>query len=385
METIINNFGWRRGFLTLLCLTMSLGAYAQKNVYPDVNAMHAVAFQAQRTDGMADAVFELVELDAALQGEIAVDAKGAVRAFKGNRIPAGEYTVKVQATPKDGKKTAVAEFKLTVRQNPNYFTYVRYGNNLGLEAETNPNMYVLTGGEKLSVAKPATDAKVPLKYAVTTVSQISRINIKASSGEITVTAPRSAQCGIAIVTATAGAGTENEFSVSTPVFFRYKDETDAIELDYAPFVLHVDPRTGGRSAAPAIKGAAKVYADYRRTFNYYPAAGKLAGGAPGVDGAFLTLLWTEYFASQGKAPNFGARKPMSYYDNRKDLGQALAYVDADDLAVVVNPGKWMAAGEYACGFVTGQMVVSSDQAEAKEGKGEQLFPIVIWFDTEIKQ
>lgn len=378
---MINRITVRRVLLTLIGLTAATGAYGQKNAYADVNTMQAVAFQVQRTDGMVDATFELDGLDATLEGQLTIDAKGTVMAFKGHRIPEGVYTIKVQATAKGIHKTVVDEFSLTVRKNPNYFTYVRFGNNMGLEADANPDMFVLTCGEKLSVSKPETDAKVPLKYAVTTVSQISRINIKASSGEINVTAPQSAQCGIAIVTATAGAGTENEVVVSSPVFFRYKAAPDAVGLEYVPFVLHVNPRTGGRSAIPAIKGAPKVYADFRRTFNYYPMAGKPEGGAPGVEGAMLTELWTEYFARKGKAANFGARGPMSYYDNVKNLTEALAYVDADGLAVVVNPGKWTVKGEYPEGFVTGQMVVSADEAEVKAGKGEQMFPVVIWFDT----
>ena len=105
--------------------------------------------------------YEFVNLPTDLQGELALDLNGNIAIKKGNKIPVGQYTVQVMATNTKGSETAT--FTLTITANPNYFTYFRYGNNLGLTPiENYADQFRIEAGGKLNSVKPvptATDAK----------------------------------------------------------------------------------------------------------------------------------------------------------------------------------------------------------------------------------
>ena len=105
--------------------------------------------------------YEFVNLPTDLQGELALDLDGNIAIKKGNKIPVGQYTVQVMATNTKGSETAT--FTLTITANPNYFTYFRYGNNLGLTPiENYADQFRIEAGGKLNSVKPvptATDAK----------------------------------------------------------------------------------------------------------------------------------------------------------------------------------------------------------------------------------
>lgn len=338
--------------------------------------------------------FEFVDLPAELHGQLTLDRNGVVKAVQGNTIPLGRYIVKVRATnPKsDPEHPTIASFTLTIMENQNYFTYVRYGNNLDLSPSANyANQFRLITSTSLSGLMPETDAKVSLTYELTGIQQASNMKIDPITGEVSITAISSTQCGIGIITATAGKGTKAEVSVKTPIFFHYSAKirdnmsTDQIEVHYTPFVLQVNPRTGGRSVVPTITGVtdmSKFAMDYRRTFNYYNYSGVHTSGQPSVSGSFMSLLWDSYAEAIGGTPSYGAKSPMSYYENTKSgasLTNALAYVDAANFAVVVNPNKWVYKGEYANGFMSGQITITSDVSQVNNGG--QTFPIILWFDT----
>lgn len=65
---------------------------------------------------------------------------------------------------------------------------------------------------------------------------------------------KDAMCGMIMVTATAGEGDE-AVSVSVPVFFHFAAPVKDVTINYTPFVLQVNPKTGGRSVAPTVTGA----------------------------------------------------------------------------------------------------------------------------------
>jgi hypothetical protein len=359
--------------------------------YQNKNATQAVAFDVNPDAGFkGDEVrFEFIALPASLQGKVSLNAQGTISAVKGNSIALGSYAIKVKAT--NPKNESIASFTLTVGANPNYFTYVRYGNNLGLApAENFANQFRIPVGAALSTVKPTptTDAKVSLIYEIKNVYQGSGTTINPTTGQITLAGIAAPQCGIFMVTATAGKGTPEEYVVQTPVFVHNSEPVKAPNgemavIEYSPFALQVNPNTGARSAKPAITGItdkSKLTMDYRRTFNYYNFFGTQLSGQPTVVNSFLRGLFDKYAESKGINPNYGSRDPFSYYVNKTSLTQPLAYVDANTLELVVNPNKWIYNGEAANGAMIGQITFETNGNDPINS-ASQLFPIVLWFDT----
>ena len=64
------------------------------------------------------------------------------------------------ATNTKGSETAT--FTLTITANPNYFTYFRYGNNLGLTPiENYADQFRIEAGGKLNSVKPVQQQQMP--------------------------------------------------------------------------------------------------------------------------------------------------------------------------------------------------------------------------------
>lgn len=363
-------------------------------VYADVEEVQAVDFEAVLDAAFKgdEVKFELIDLPAALQGQVTIGVDGTVSAKKGNSIPLGSYTIKVKAiNPKsDLSNPATTTFKLTIKENENYFTYVHYGNNLGLTPVADyANQFRIATGASISGLLPQTDAKVPLSFEISKIHQTGNVKIDETTGELSNTAGNSTLCALVMVTATAGKGTKAEVSVKTPVFFHYnaamKDNksADMFEVLYSPFVVKINPKTGGQSTAPVINGTANPSAigmDYRRAFNYFSFTDVHISGQPTTANSFVRGLWENYAESVGISPNYGAKRPMSYYDNLSALTSALAYVHPNQ-TVIVNPNKWVYNGEYANGCLIGQITVSSSTVPNDISGGAQMFPIVLWFDT----
>ncbi|WP_353132078.1 surface glycan-binding family protein [Pseudopedobacter sp.] len=366
----------------------------QNFTYQNKNATQAVAFTAGPDAGFkGDEVrFEFVDLPAALQGKVTLNSQGVVSALKGNSIPIGNYTVKVKATNPKGESTA--SFTLAVVANPNYFTYVRYGNNLNLTpAENYANQFRIAAGGALTDVSPTptTDANVSLTYEIRNIHQGVGTTIDSETGKITLKGISAPQCGIFMVTAIAGKGTPEEYSVQTPVFVHFSstvaptsNSSQLVKVEYSPFVFQVNPNKGGRSAKPVIAGVndmSKFTLDYRRTFNYYNffGSGTYANGQPNVANSFLHNLWDSYAESRGINPNYGSRDPLSYYANKSNTSLTLAYVDPNTFELVVNPNKWIADGEPANGAMIGQITFETNGSDPQNGG--QIFPIILWFDT----
>lgn len=339
-----------------------------------------------------EVTFTLENVSEALNGQIAIDASnGAISAKKGNTIPVGTHTISVMASNAKGEQTT--SFTLTIEKNKNFFTYIKYGNNLGL-SDTHAYQYRINSSDELAsfiVNAPTTDIPAEatsVKWEVASKLNMGGITIDENGAlNLSEVAWANARCGMAMVTATTGSGDE-EVSVSVPVFFHLSSAVNGVTINYTPFVCQVNPRTGGRSVAPSVEGVAdmnNLLMDYRRTFSYYNINGSdshISGQLKNdgsTDSFFIAQVWRNFYGTA--KPNYGAKKPVSYYDNKAALSTTLAYVDPSDKSIVVNPGKWIGEDKvYANGVMCGQITFVTNGVESGINNGSQIFPILLWFD-----
>lgn len=359
--------------------------------YTNVEEVQAIEIEIKKNANFKgdEVKYEFVNLAPELQGQLNMDLNGNIKISKGNSIPKGEYNIQVMASNTKGSETAI--FTLKIKENPNYFTFFRYGNNLNLQPiENYADQFRIAAGAKLNTVKPkptSTDAPgglESLKWEVTLKHNPNntRASIDASTGQITITGLKAGQCGMVMVTATAGEG-KTSVSVSQPVFFHFSIKSGDVQLEYTPFVFQVNPMKGGVSEAPSLgTGVDKstFRLDYRRDFYYYNIAGPdshLSGQlAQGVDN-FLNTLWNSYSIDAGTS-----RKPVSYFDNITDLSKPLGYIDQTDFKVHINPNLWRTKDGNANGAMIGQMTYSI-KGEDPQGAGSdaRVSPMFIWFDT----
>lgn len=340
--------------------------------------------------------FSFVNLDSKLS-DLTIDATtGTISAKKGNNIPVGQHTVTVLA--KNNKSELQASFKLNIKTNPYYFTYVHWGNNLNLSpAQNYASQYRVTSNNALlSLSIPVAETDIPEGVEVEWTIDNSSSSISGGSidenGTITFTAGwTNAKVLMILVKATTGKGTAGEITIKTPVFIHCSSAVAGVTVNYTPFVFQVNPRTGGSSVVPTITGTdlSTFIADYRRTFNYYningPAEHKNGQPSGGID-TFMYSLWKAYYESIGAASvNTGQKWPLSYYDNTSRLAVPLGYVDAtNNCAVKINPNKWQNEYGYANGVMIGQMTFVTDGNSSGVSSGSQMFPLAIWFDTKFQ-
>ena len=342
-----------------------------------------------------DVSYSFVNLPAALEGIINIDAvTGTISLAKGNEAPVGTYTVTVKA--ENVKGSVEAGFSLKIDENIYKFTYVRWGNNLGLTpVEKYANQFKITSTtEIMTISVLASDIRegVTASYAIKNGSNSSYITVDAATGQLTIdptvfTSDDTRRVHFCFVEVTTGAGTPAEWKKKIPVFFNFHCAHDGVEVDYVPFVFQCNPRTGGVSSAPTITGVSDLTQftmDYRRSFNYYNVAGPDShiNGQPSVADGFLHTLWDVFFKSIGKAINTGARAPASIWDTNGTADAKICYVRKEDHALVVNPGKWKDDAGYANGVFMGQITFGTDGADPQGADGpRRIFPVAIWFDT----
>ncbi len=365
--------------------------------YEDVTAIRGAAFSNPPAVMDGDEVtYSFGSLDDAVKGSLTLDPyTGVVSAEKGNSVPAGHYVVNVTAT--NSKSAMTASFTLTVDENPYWFTYVLWGNDLGLEpAADYANQFRQSAGTA-GYTVPILDTDLSetalsdLTFSVESLTSGGAVKV-GSDGTLDITFKSSYKllyCDIYIVTVTAGAGLPGETTVRVPVFT--SSTVDGVpNLLYTPFVFQVNPRLGGRSAVPALEGVddpSRFLIDYRRDAAYYNfngpdshVSGKVASGNDGS--LFLDHLWTSYFEMTGQTVNYGSKSPMSYYANVSDLSLPLGYVSESDRSFVVNPNRWIYDGYYADGFWIGTMTYVTDGNSSNINGGAQMRPVVLWMDTD---
>ena len=105
--------------------------------YANQEKVQGVAFEFTPEDVDGDELtYSFVDLDSRLTDKLNIDpVTGAISAKKGNSIEVATYTITVKA--KNNKSEQTATFTLNITKNPNSFTFIRYGNNLGLTPEEN--------------------------------------------------------------------------------------------------------------------------------------------------------------------------------------------------------------------------------------------------------
>lgn len=331
---------------------------------------------------------------------------GTITAIKGNKVPKGKYTFAVTAENTKGKKTI--DVTLDITDNPNMFTYIHYGNNLGangteLEGNEYQNQFRFYSNTFSStILEAVTDYKGDKSSLKWSTEMIRFIEPAASypkeDGTIRFKNWKDNNLGIMLVTATAGDDPDTQVSVTVPVFLHML-KSPAYQIEYTPLVLHVNPKTGGSSETPKIstKGAeltpdqrSKFILDYRRVFTYYNFGGKRADGTLHEDGRpdaapiskFMQNLWDKCDAS------YGSKSPLSYYNGsnqpKTDWKSTLGYVDngsdtSKRYSVNVIPNQWDDAG-WANGFLVGAMTYTTDGIPANVNSGTEINAFIIWFD-----
>ncbi len=360
-----------------------------------------------------DAVFSFVDLDGNLAKYLTIDAEtGTITAPRNHEIPMGTYKVKVHAENQKGG--ADTEFTLTVAENPNYFTYIHYGNNLGLgatreETISYPSQWRLDFDNPATVTIPvyATDIKegASAKYTMKAVDaagfwldRAGQQKIDASTGEITYnpnTVRREIQ--VAKITVTVG---EGETSVTKEVLlfihlskFQSEGSQPKYKIEYTPFVMRVNPKTGNVLDETVLKvnGSAPMAGfaiDYRGDLRYANLNGpeSHADGRPNDSGnPFMKYLYQKFYDSIGTGINTGSKDPVSYFSRSNDNNSKLLYIDNQDgYKLKVNPNIWRNDDGWANGLFIGQM--NQGEADGKDPSNSfgkpRPYNCAVWFDEE---
>lgn len=344
-------------------------------------------------------VYSLVNLPAGLEGLTIDAATGTVSCKKGVELPVGEHAITVEAT--NIKGSCQATFKLTVVANPYKFTYIEWGNNLGLTpiSEYGNQFRIRAGEEDLVV--PIVESDLPKDQPIT-FKLVNKTNgtpkmgasIDAETGTLTIKAAQDAdnqhRTHVAVLEVTCGGDSEAAVTKLFPLFVDQAGARNGYIVEYTPFAFRVNPKKGGRSVSPTYSladgsEAAGFTLDFRRNFYFY----KLGGPEQHVEGklaadTFLYCVWSKYFSAVGKAVNTGGCGPMSYYGDKNGangrLGLTGAYVEPGTLQVVVNPDKFMDDYGYGHGVVVAEMVCNVNDIDPVNTSSKNTFPIVIWLD-----
>lgn len=376
-----------------------------------------VEFEIPVKDGFkgAEPVFVFESISAEDKNIVSLDGKtGTISAKKGHKLTLGEHKFTVKAS--NDKNSETAELIINVTENPNKFTYIRYGNNLGLTpAENYANQFRLADKEEFNgnaeFSTPETDSKKTLTWSVSGIdvggtSTWNKVKIDSKTGKLTLNAlPNEQKCVVVLVKATAGSG-KKAYSITVPVFFHNSnaDKTNG-KIEYTPFVLQVNPKKGGRSVTPTITNTidmSKFVLDFRRDPIYYNINGEYQDGTLLESGGtqkhtkgyykqspFMEALWVQCGAG------LGAKAPMAYFDVKGNIREnhtdkTLGYVDNADgdkkFSVVINANQWCQRAEdsqdilaWANGVVIMSMTYSDNVTNVN--KGTEVGPIVIWLDT----
>lgn len=406
--TVTNSFGSAdfEGVYTITVIDYIEPIDADSFRYADTEVVEGLTFTAALADGfIGDEVsFSLGELPEELSGVITInEVSGQISSTSGLFVSPGEYTIPVTAT--NAKGSAETTLKLTVVENPNMFSVFSYGNNLGLDWESNADQfeYDYNGGSDVEADIPLLHSDIPEGQDVTFTKEFihnpsTMIRSSASKtylnsdGSLHITLNGAQAGGISImkITATVGTGA-TAISRSTYLFVHFKSSSD--KIFYSPFVFRVNPRTGGYSAAPTYASdvdPSKLYMTARRTFNYFNIDGPSTHttGALSSDNtaAFIYRMWATYPWSGG-AVNAGSREPMSYYATSgteasvvSDLSIRLGYIDgANENRMYIPANKWMLDGAYANGILHFQTTFVTNGDFSKLNDGTQMW-MVVWFD-----
>lgn len=283
--------------------------------------------------------------------------------------------------------------------SPYNFTYVRWGNNVGLDVRKYPAMYrVEMGGEAIKV--PILESDIPegaeVTFKWTHHSNVSPKPMGAKigkSGVVTITpVTQSSQIiGVheAMITVTVGGDSPYAVTKSFPFFVDQQGvNAEGYRVQADPFVFVVNPTTGGTSGAITCTkdgAATEVFnIDFRRNlayWNYYgPSTYK--DGTLSAD-SYMSLFWNKYYTATGKAFNIGSVDPVSYWNNAGgSLEAPLGYIDPTTKQMSIKAGAFVDAdGNAASGVFYGTMQYNvTEGSNPISDKLGEVRPLAIYFD-----
>ncbi len=368
--------------------------------YDDIDeVITGVSFEIPVKDIIGDEVtFAFDNLPEILSGLEIDPATGTISCAKGIELPVGRHTVTVLA--RNVKSECRSDVSINVVANPYMFTYVIWGNNLGLTpAEEYGNQFRISEGDPdlvIPVADSDIPDGVPVKFTFSNKTTGSSYQMGASvakDGTITIVAQTKGKAAVrtyfGVITVTVGGESEAAVTRNFPLFVDQAGYRDGYSVQYTPFAFRVNPKTGGTSVAPVVKkedGAAfsGFTMDYRRNFYFYRLGGpeQHKEGKLAAD-TFLYSPWYKYYSALKKPVNTGANSPMSYYGDangeRGYLGLCAAYVNPGDLKLVVNADRFVDDYGYGDGVVIGTMQYNVNNNNPVTS-GAEIFPIIIWLD-----
>lgn len=328
-------------------------------------------------------------------------ATGTVTCAKGVELPVGLHTINVYA--KNIKGDFKTSFTINVVANPYKFTYVHWGNNMGLTPiEDYGNQFRINAGDQpivVDIAKTDIPAGIPVKFSFTAKTNLTAspmgVKIDSKTGTITITSGHekgqsAVRTHVGIITVTTGGDSEAAVTKKIPLFVDQAGFRGGYRIEYTPFAVRVNPKTGGVSAAPVITkedgGSFSGFTlDYRRNFYYY----KFGGPEQHVEGklannTFLYTPWYKYYTAFNKSVNTVACSPVSYYGDkngeRGTLGLTACYVQPGDLKMIINPEKFVDDYGYADGCMVGTMQFNLNNVDPVNTGGTEVFPIIVWLD-----
>lgn len=325
---------------------------------------------------------------------------GIISAEENNPIAVGEYNVPFRVTNGDGT-TKNYSFKLTINENTTKLVWIKCGNNLGengaaLEGDQYENQFRFKGATnniefpiRTNLNKEITwtlgdlDASTPNKGITCSISN-NKLKFKGD--------PTGNSIYVRILTGTVTDDPTQTLSV--PIFVYSNKVVGNVSVEFSPLALHVNPKLGATSDSPKLIiddssiTISQFALEYRRNFIYLNWDGKtsITNKTTAFLGPGTGTLWGT------NAPS-GAKGPMGYYDgnanttplNAAKLEKQIGYVDnANNFVVTIKPDKWIVGGEWAQGFVRGEMVFLTDYDTNKSlnASKNSIFPLMIWFDPD---
>ena len=328
------------------------------------------------------------------------------------------YTITVATTSEDITDKTITVVLTQAKYASKYnFTYVRWGNNLGLDTKKYPAMYrVELGGEALKVAVLESDIPegAPVSFKFTNHTNVSSkpmgCKIDSGSGTVTITPITAASQVIGAqegcITVTVG-GDDPEAVTKTFPFFVDQQGVNAqgYRVQADPFVFVVNPVTGGTSGVISCTKDGQptefFNIDFRRNmtyYNYYGPKANADGSTTYEDGridqkttaSYMYEFWNKYYTARSLSVNMGATNPISYWNNYATAGAldlTLGYIDPATKKMTIKAGAFVdAAGNSASGvlFGTSQYNVTEGTNPVSTSLGE-IRPMIVYFDPSFSE
>ena len=222
---------------------------------------------------------------------------------KKNKIAQGEYSFKVKAQNPKGSLSATVKWNTI--ENPYAFSFVRWGNNLGLnpiQDYADQFRVSTTGPTTVPVIESDIKEGIEALYEIKGGSNTKCVSIDEKTGKLT-TDPSVFEGKIAnmrahfvFVNIKTGVGTSGETVMKIPVFFDFNaPRTEGgYSIQYNPFAVRCNPKTGTTSVPPTIlknnivvrgEELKNIKMDFRRSFNYWNLNGPDShkNGAPDTE------------------------------------------------------------------------------------------------------